>query len=57
MATGVLSYMIVMTALGVLMTIATIGQPRKAITPGWAATYTAVASVHLVAYVYLLSRV
>lgn len=57
MAAVILIYMMAMTLLGMVVQIATVGKPRRGLTPAGAAVYTVLAMVHLVAYGYLFTRV
>lgn len=57
MALGILAYMIVMTLLGALMQIATVGKSKEPKTPPQAALYTFIALLHVTAYGYLATQV
>ena len=57
MALAILIYMMTMTVVGIVIQIATVGKPKKVLTPAGAAAYTVFAMAHLVAYGYLVSQV
>ena len=57
MALAILIYMMTMTVVGIVAQIATVGKPKKVLTPAGAAAYTVFAMAHLVAYGYLVSQV